>query len=338
MVDERFDVDSICIDFLSEKSTIFERIKYSLSHVGFLICLNHGVSDEVIEQAMREQRLFFESSLEDKVQSCSRDSARRGYSALGTENFSSLIGLNRPNDDVEKFRMGPPARDEESSDSDAYYNSKEGRLHYFPNTYPSLQQPAFQPVLTKYYEAMSDFSLRLLELLETSFALPPTYFKNKMNKETSILTANYFPDNKEATAVVRIADHVDISMLTIVCQSAAGLEILMRDEKWFEIPFLPNALIVNIGDCLQDWSSGLLRSTRHRVRLYPDIGASVRMRLSLAFFLSPNYDVDMDWPGSSAPSVVDLNDELATHIIDRAMTYSQWRQQRIKRAMKKSSS
>ena len=62
----------------------------------------------IIKQVKQVAYEFFNQSIEYKLSKCSKDKARRGYSSLYSENFSSLIGkYNRPNDSVEKYRIGP---------------------------------------------------------------------------------------------------------------------------------------------------------------------------------------------------------------------------------------
>ena len=52
-------------------------------------------------------------------------------------------------------------------------------------------------------------------------------------------------------------------------------------------------MIVNLGDCLQRWTNGQLRSTRHRVHiaqsdLDADPNAVLAERFSVAYFAKPN--------------------------------------------------
>ena len=168
---------------------------------------------------------------------------------------------------------------------------------------------------------------------------------------------------------VRVAEHTDVSMLTIVATSAPGLEIYEKSSATYQpvahvpgvcvdghifntrsislhhtlpysnvsskrsshlfsnIPYTffylfrcTGALVVNIGDCLRDWSGGRLVSTKHRVVLpvvqntgatnergcslqSPDRAHSIdpvnntdtarvvgSQRLSLAYFVAPNHD------------------------------------------------
>ena len=55
---------------------------------------------------------------------------------------------------------------------------------------------------------------------------------------------------------------------------------------WVDVSPVPDALVVNIGDLLEQWTNGVFKSTRHRVvNLVPG-----RERYSCAFFTSPDYD------------------------------------------------
>ena len=52
-----------------------------------------------------------------------------------------------------------------------------------------------------------------------------------------------------------------------------------------EAPVVPNAFIVNIGDCLMRWTNDVYVSTPHRV-----VNKSGRERYSIAFFFDPDPD------------------------------------------------
>lgn len=120
-----------------ENREYFESIAKGLSHSGYCIIqssLNTSYRHELF-QTIQE---FFSLPLHNKLQVISLDRARRGYSPLLTDNFASLTGQQKANDTVEKFRIGPLV--EEMSQTvlqEEYYTSKEGRVHYFPNTWPS---------------------------------------------------------------------------------------------------------------------------------------------------------------------------------------------------------
>ncbi|WP_375796956.1 2OG-Fe(II) oxygenase family protein [Alloyangia mangrovi] len=75
-----------------------------------------------------------------------------------------------------------------------------------------------------------------------------------------------------------------------------GLQVRPRGGHWMDVPQLPGALIVNIGDCLMRWTNDIYVSTTHRV-LPP-----LRTRHSVAFFLDPNPEsLIAALPGTGAP-------------------------------------
>lgn len=87
---------------------------------------------------------------------------------------------------------------------------------------------------------------------------------------------------------------------------STGLQILPPSSRltadspeWISVPFVPRAILVNVGDLLEFWSGGRFRSTVHRVRIPPrcvgmegadkdsDEREAVEERYSMAFFCHP---------------------------------------------------
>ncbi|KKK19806.1 hypothetical protein ARAM_003379 [Aspergillus rambellii] len=69
----------------------------------------------------------------------------------------------------------------------------------------------------------------------------------------------------------------------------AGLVFTKRND-WIDVPNLPNVIIVNIGDALELWTAGRLRSTLHRVT-FPRSERENVGRLSIPFFVQPDKEV-----------------------------------------------
>lgn len=298
---------------------------------------------------------FFSQPLEDKKLCTSKSKSTRGFCDCNNENFASLVGEKKPNDLVEKFRIGPEI--DHSVALTEYYSTKEGRVYFFPNTWPD-KVANFELSIRSYYETVLKLGMAILRVLEIGLNLPRDFFSSKMNKQTSILGLNYFPElspsylssvslnesdvercriDGPTGPIVRIADHTDVSMLTIISQFShkllhdqdARLEIYSPGQQtWTSVPYLPDTFVVNIGDCLQDWTHNRLVSTRHRVVMnhYPshssnEMNLETPCRYSMAFFLSPNYDAIMDWPI--------ITDEVSSSNKPLLLTYSQWRRKRI---------
>jgi isopenicillin N synthase-like dioxygenase len=253
----------------------------SLAGMGFLQIVGHGVDEEMISRSIEKTKEFFLADLGNKETVVSKDKARRGYSSVCSENFATLIGnFNEPNDIVEKFRIGPIT--DFTNEDASYFSRKDVRTHFLPNCWPSFPCD-FEKVISLYYEAMSLLAFRILDVIACSFGLPSEYFREKFNKHTSILSLNCFPDGITPLRPTRgdgvqIAAHTDVSVLTLVTQSEltpgfeGGLEVFdSLSKEWKLVPYLQNSIVVNVGDCLQDWSRQLLMSALHRVRVNPAI-------------------------------------------------------------------
>ena len=272
---------------------------------------------------------FFNSPLETKLQALSKDRARRGYCPVSTENFATLVGVSgKPNDSVEKFRIGPQYCDVSEEIYVEYFTSKESRIHFFPNDFTSVSSD-FESTALRVYNAMEFLAKLFLNIFELACQLPAhSLFQSRFSDyHTSILTFNYFAALDSPECTERIADHTDVSVFTILSElfpnnSLDGnceLQILdLTNEHWQTIAFEENCVGVNIGDCFNYLSMGRLKSARHRV-VQRDRFRS-QCRLTSAFFYTPSYDVFLSWPGESPE----------TH-----MTYTDWRKQLIAKAMKK---
>lgn len=74
--------------------------------------------------------------------------------------------------------------------------------------------------------------------------------------------------------------HTDMSCVTIVYQNEiGGLQVRSVEGKWMDINPCEETLVVNIGDLMEAWSDGRLRSSEHRVVLKKSVN-----RFSVAFF------------------------------------------------------
>ena len=312
---------------------------------GYICIKGYGIPKKTIEHAYISSEQFFSSSLEDKLKSISLDKARRGYSPFEAENYASLIGEKRQNDKVEKFRVGPELTSENLLEP--YYSCKLAKSFFFPNNWENTPSD-FKENISDYYSWMERLTFDILSALECALNLPNCYFTGKMLQHTSILTINYFEgiDISSNSEIIRIAEHTDVSMLTIVSQSECSLRggrlelYSIETDRWIPFAFQDESFVVHVGDCLADWTGGVLKSTRHRVvskseshsstsprhseinREEGSFNSSIELplpdeRYSLAYFATPNYKAEIELP-----------------IAKTSLEYHIWRKNRIKTAMK----
>lgn len=83
--------------------------------------------------------------------------------------------------------------------------------------------------------------------------------------------------------------HFDNGFITLLWQdSVGGLQVKRDDGGWQDVPPRDNALVVNFGRLLSDWSGGRVRATEHRI-----VGGT-RSRHSIPFFFEPAVDARIE--------------------------------------------
>lgn len=87
--------------------------------------------------------------------------------------------------------------------------------------------------------------------------------------------------------------HTDLGSLTLLwSQDVAGLQIKTVSGEWRHVPPVDNGIVCNVGDTLDFWSAGYLKSTTHRVVRPPQDQAHLH-RQGLFYFVRPGDDVDI---------------------------------------------
>ncbi|KAJ1430769.1 Oxoglutarate/iron-dependent dioxygenase [Sesbania bispinosa] len=100
---------------------------------------------------------------------------------------------------------------------------------------------------------------------------------------------NYYPACPNPELTVGAGRHSDMGTITVLLQDGVGgLYVRVEEEndsgkeEWLEIPPIPGALVINVGDTLQILSNGKYKSEEHRVRT-----TSSQSRVSVPVFTMP---------------------------------------------------
>jgi len=95
----------------------------------------------------------------------------------------------------------------------------------------------------------------------------------------------YHPQPAATPTRQGVAAHLDFSLVTLTLQDdVGGLQVCDRDGVWHDVPTVPGALLVNIGELLQYTTGNRLVATPHRV-----VNPSVRRRrVSIPVFVNPS--------------------------------------------------
>lgn len=303
---------------VDKRRAVATKIDTACREIGFFQVVGHGVDPNLITQTYDVARRFFDLPLAEKraVAQPTPDTVR-GYCAVGEEAFAYNEDTTAPGDLHEKFDVGPI-----DVPDDPYFSPANAGRHFTPNQWPA--RPAgMSEIWSRYFASMNELSRTLMRAFALGLGLPENWFDDTMDRDISMLRAIHYPHQQEPPAPrqMRAAAHSDYGSVTIVRQEEApgGLQVFTKDGDWVPVPVVPGALVVNLGDLMQQWTNDAYSSTRHRVTNPPrDVVADTR-RMSLVFFHQPNYDAVIDCiptclrPGESPKySAVTSGDHLLT--------------------------
>ena len=113
------------------------------------------------------------------------------------------------------------------------------------------------------------------------------YFEAVFNDSFWVLRTIKYPP-VETRDQLGCGAHTDYGCFTFVLsdETPGCFQIWKGKEGWVDIPHVPGAFIVNVGDMLAAWTGGQYQSTLHRV-LSP---TGTKSRISVPFFFEPNYN------------------------------------------------
>ncbi|KAI5009946.1 hypothetical protein ZWY2020_012083 [Hordeum vulgare] len=154
----------------------------------------------------------------------------------------------------------------------------------------------FSGVMEEFLKEMRSLANRLMELFLVALGLTAEQIAgveaehNLTESLTETMHLNWYPKCPDPTRALGLKGHTDSGFFTFVMQSQVpGLHLFRHGppaDRWVEVPAVPGALIVNIGDLFQILTNGRFRSVYHRVVVNRE-----RERISVAYFLIPPADV-----------------------------------------------
>ncbi|KAF8772707.1 hypothetical protein HU200_005675 [Digitaria exilis] len=212
------------------REEVVARVKAAAETVGFFQVVNHGVPAELMDAMLAGIKRFNEGPAEAKRRVYTRDTVHKVRFSSNFDLFKSAAASWR---DTLFSELAPvPPRPEELPD-------------------------AVRDVILEYGEAATKLAVRVLELLSESLGLPSDHLREMGCAEGLNMVSHYYPPCPEPHLTLGTSSHTDACFLTVLLQDGVGgLQVLVdRDgggrRRWVDVPPLPGALIVNIGDLLQ---------------------------------------------------------------------------------------
>lgn len=93
----------------------------------------------------------------------------------------------------------------------------------------------------------------LFELLSEALGLNSNHLKDIDCAKSQVMFCQYYPPCPQPNLTLGLSKHTDFSFLTVLLQDNIGGLQVLRDQTWIDVPPVPGALVVNIGDLLQVW-------------------------------------------------------------------------------------
>ncbi|XP_038989871.1 gibberellin 20 oxidase 2-like [Phoenix dactylifera] len=200
-----------------------------LAH-GFFQVINHGIDPSLCRDAMRNADELFKLPLETKLKIQRQRGSFWGYTGAHADRFSSKLPWK------ETLSFG-------------YDNvgSKNGVVSYFVSSLGKDFEPTGW-VYERYFGAMKELSLRIIDLLAISLGVDREYFREYFEDGESVSRCNYYPSCQVPEVVLGTGPHNDPNGLTLLLQDQVGGLEVFTDGKWQALNPQPDALVINIGD------------------------------------------------------------------------------------------
>ncbi|KAH7574357.1 hypothetical protein JRO89_XS03G0286000 [Xanthoceras sorbifolium] len=256
------------------------KLRSSLSSAGGCFqAIGHGISNSLLDKIREVAIEFFSLPMEEKQKYARAVNEAQGYGSDRVVSEKQVLDWSHRL----SLRVFPDDK---------------RRL----NLWPQIPQD-FSEILNEYATKIKIVTEILFKAIAKSLNLEENSFLNQFGERSLMQTRfNFYPPCLRPDLVHGVKPHTDRSGITILLQDkeVEGLQIVV-DGKWYRVPVIPHALVVNLGDQMQvylcaiaifvTWclinimSNGIYRSPMHRV-----VTNTKKLRISVASFIEPDPD------------------------------------------------
>ncbi|KAM3714200.1 hypothetical protein ACJW31_01G314300 [Castanea mollissima] len=243
-----------------------EKLRSALSLGGCFQAIGHGIPSSLLVKLREVARQFFALPAEEK-----HKYSRAAYEGEG---YGQDIVVS------EKQIL-----DWSSRLSLTVFPEDQRRLNFWP------ENPSDSNILHEYAVKLKVLTMDILfKAMEKSLNLVEGSFSSQFG-DNSLLHArfNFYRPCSRPDMVLGLKAHSDRSGTTVLLQDdeIRGLQVF-KDDTWINIPVIPHALFVNLGDQMHIMSNGIFKSPLHRVLTNTD-----KLRISVAMINEPEPDKEI---------------------------------------------
>ncbi|KAL5537629.1 hypothetical protein UlMin_045613 [Ulmus minor] len=256
-------------------------LKQACLDCGFFYVVNHGISQEFMEEVFAQSKRMFSLPLSEKMKLL-RNEKNRGYIPVFDELLDPVNQVQR--DNREGYDIGLEVAEDDPDAEKPYYG---------PNIWPQQDQlPGWRETMEKFHQQALEVARSVARIIALALGLDHDFFdKPEMLGEPIALLRplHYEGQSDPSKGIFGAGAHSDYVFITLVAtDDILGLQICKdRDanpQKWEYVAPIKGAFIVNLGDLLERWSNCIFKSTLHRVL------SNDQDRYSITYFVYPSHD------------------------------------------------
>ncbi|CAN1312122.1 1-aminocyclopropane-1-carboxylate oxidase homolog 1 [Linum perenne] len=216
---------SMVHDPVKRKETV-DQIRNAAESWGFFLIVNHGVPKNIQDEMKAGVHGFFDLDLEQKKEFYDREQTKKVMYSSNPDIWTDLM--------LTHVTPEPPK----------------------PEDLPE----SCKEIVPKYTSEMNKLGDLLFQLLSEGLGLESNHLKDMGCPEAVGYAFHYYPPCPQPELALGCVHHTDIDFLTVILQDQVGGLQVLRHNSWIDVPCLPEAMVVNIGDMLQ------FISALHRVK------------------------------------------------------------------------
>ncbi|KAK1371058.1 Flavonol synthase [Heracleum sosnowskyi] len=235
---------------------------------GFFQIVNHEIPNDVISKLKEVGTTFFELPQEEK-EVYAKPPGAKSMEGYGTKLQKEVNGIKGWVDHLFHI-LSPPSA----------VNYK-----FWPKNPPSYRETNEE--YTKYLHKVEE---RLLRCLSKGIGLEENELRAAVGGDDLVylLKINYYPPCPRPDLALGVPAHTDMSAVTIlVPNDVQGLQVF-HEGNWIDAQYIPNALVIHIGDQLEILSNGKYKAVLHRTTVNKE-----KTRLSWPVFMEPPQDMEV---------------------------------------------
>ncbi|XP_029129274.1 flavonol synthase/flavanone 3-hydroxylase [Cajanus cajan] len=251
------------IDFSEpDEDKVLHEIMEASRDWGMFQIVNHEIPSQVIEKLQAVGKQFFELPQEEKEQYAKPENSPsiEGYGTKLQKDVNNKKGWV----DHLFHKISPP--------SDINYR-------FWPKNPPTYREANEE--YDKYLHGVID---KLFKSMSIGLGLEGHELKEFVGGDSIVhlLKINYYPPCPCPDLVLGVPPHTDMSCITLLVPNyVQGLQA-SRDGHWYDVKYIPNALVIHIGDQMEIMSNGKYKAVFHRTTVSKD-----ETRISWPVFVEP---------------------------------------------------